>query len=199
MVSGVVSGQELEPLLERPGTLAVGPGLGQTPWSEQLLQQVAASQLPAVMDADALNLIAQQRAVAVQSRSHWIYTPHPGEAARLLDCSVAEVQSDRFASVRQLQQQLGGVVVLKGPGTLIADEHHTYLANVGNPGMASGGMGDVLCGLIASLLAQGMSAVDAACLGVCVHGDAADQVARLRGQRGTRASELFPFIRELLN
>lgn len=199
MVNGVPSGQALEPLLKRPSVLVIGPGLGQSPWSEQMLRQAASSQLPMVIDADGLNILAQNRAVAIEPRSHWVYTPHPGEAARLLGCNTAEVQRDRFAAVRKLQSLLGGVVVLKGPGTLIADAHRVYVADVGNPGMASGGMGDVLAGVIGALIAQGVEAIDAACLAVCVHGDAADSAVAQAGQRGLLASDLIPFIRELLN
>lgn len=199
MVNGVPSGQALEPLLKRPSVLVIGPGLGQSPWSEQMLRQAAASHLPVVVDADGLNILAQRRAVVIQPRDHWVYTPHPGEAARLLGCGTAEVQRDRFAAARELQRLLGGVVVLKGPGTLIVDTYNTYVADVGNPGMASGGMGDVLAGVIGALIAQGLDATKAASLAVCVHGDAADRAVEQVGQRGLLASDLVLYIRELLN
>ncbi|WP_075185441.1 bifunctional ADP-dependent NAD(P)H-hydrate dehydratase/NAD(P)H-hydrate epimerase [Teredinibacter haidensis] len=199
MVAGVASGQELEPLLKRPSVVVIGPGLGQSPWSEQMLQQAFATKLPLVLDADGLNILAQGRVVPNAHRENWVLTPHPGEAARLLGCSIADIQADRFAAAHQLQQRYGGVVVLKGAGTLIADEENCYLANVGNPGMASGGMGDVLAGVIGGLIAQGMDLLHAACLGVCVHGDAADLAVLDGGERGLLASDLIPYIRELLN
>ncbi len=125
-------------------------------------------------------------------------TPHPGEAARLLGCSIAEIEADRFAAVRALQQRYGGVVLLKGAGTLIHDGERLALCNEGNPGMASGGMGDLLSGIIAALLAQGWSATLATWLGAVIHGEAAD-LAAADGERGMLASDLLPFIRKLVN
>ncbi len=127
-------------------------------------------------------------------------TPHPGEAARLLNCSVAEIQSDRFLSVRKLQLKYGGVAVLKGAGTLIqaGEERASYICTDGNPGMASGGMGDVLTGVIGSLLAQGYAPELAASMGVCLHAKAADIEAK-KGERGLLAADLMPTIRGLIN
>ena len=124
-------------------------------------------------------------------------TPHPGEAARLLGCSTAQIQSDRFAATRQLQDRYGGVAVLKGNGSLIGDGSQLLLSDYGNPGMASGGMGDVLSGVIGSLLAQHVPPLEAAALGVCLHGAAAD-VAAEDGLRGLLASDLIPAMRALL-
>lgn len=200
MVSGVASGLQLEPLLQRATVLVVGPGLGQSPWSEQLLQCAAASNLPMVLDADGLNLLAAGRVLGRERRANWVLTPHPGEAARLLGCSVAEVQQDRFAAVARLQQQYGGSVLLKGAGTVIASRDGSLsLANVGNPGMASGGMGDVLSGVIGGLLAQGVEQDLAVQLAVCLHGTAADLAAEEDGQRGMLAADLIPWMRQLLN
>lgn len=199
MVSGVPSGQALEPLLARPTILVVGPGLGTSPWSEQMLQQANKSGLPMIVDADALNLLAQGRVIPEPQRDNWILTPHPGEAARLLGITRDEIQADRFAAAKALQNKYGGVVVLKGAGTLIANGSEILLADVGNPGMASGGMGDVLSGLLGGLLAQGLGLSEAAGLGVCAHGDAADLAVEDSGQRGLLATDLIPYIRELLN
>ncbi|MFT5720403.1 MAG: hydroxyethylthiazole kinase-like uncharacterized protein yjeF [Motiliproteus sp.] len=199
MSHAVVSGQELEPLLARATVVAIGPGLGQSAWSGQLLQAAQGQSSPLVIDADALNLLSQGRLVEPSKRAHWILTPHPGEAARLLGCSVAQIQADRFAAVNRLQQRYGGVVVLKGAGTLICDGQSIRLCARGNPGMASGGMGDVLTGVIAALVAQGLSQVDAASIGVDVHAHAADRVARRLGERGLAATDLIPEIRRLLN
>ncbi len=198
MSHGVPSGQAIKPLLARPSILAIGPGLGQSPWSEQMLQQAAACKLPMVVDADALNILAQGRVVSEKPQPKWVLTPHPGEAARLLDCSLEDVQADRFSAVQAIQKKYGGVVVLKGPGTLISDGNRILVAKVGNAGMASGGMGDVLTGVIAALLAQGLKPLEAAALAVCVHGDAADLIAEHSGMRGMLASDLIPYIRELL-
>ncbi|WP_049723545.1 bifunctional ADP-dependent NAD(P)H-hydrate dehydratase/NAD(P)H-hydrate epimerase [Gilvimarinus polysaccharolyticus] len=200
MACGVISGQELEPWLVRPTVLVVGPGLGQSPWSEQMLQQALATDLPLVLDADALNLVAKGRLwPAGKKRDNWLLTPHPGEAARLLDCSTAEIQADRFASVQQLQLQYGGVALLKGAGTLVvgADRPINIIA-AGNPGMASGGMGDVLSGLLGALLAQGLSSYDAANLGASVHAHAADLAAADGGQVSLLATDILAYVGELL-
>jgi len=200
MVMGVSSGQALEPLLARPTVLVLGPGLGQSPWSEQMLQQAALTDLPMVLDADGLNLLAQGRVLPDHYRDNWVLTPHPGEAARLLGCTITQVQSDRYGAARQLQQRFGGTVLLKGAGTVIAAADGSLsVANVGNPGMASGGMGDVLSGVIGGLLAQGLEASVAAKLGVCLHGTAADLAVAEEGQRGLLAMDLMPYLRELLN
>ncbi len=197
MVVGVPSGQELEPFLTRPTHLVVGPGLGRTPWSEQMLQQALASGRPLVLDADALNILAEGR-LRWPNHGHWVLTPHPGEAARLLQTSVTEVQQNRPRAVIALQEKLGGVVVLKGAGTLICDGSETVLAKVGNPGLASAGTGDVLSGVIGSFMAQGLSLMAAAQLGVCLHGAAADLAVEETGVPGLQAAELIPYMRELL-
>lgn len=195
MARGVGSPTELDPLLERASVVALGPGLGQGPWGEALWEAVLASERPLVMDADALNLLARQPAC----RQDWILTPHPGEAARLLGSSAAEVQADRFAAVAELQRRYGGVAVLKGAGTLVqADEAPVGVCAAGNPGMASGGMGDVLTGVIAGLLAQGASIREAAELGVWTHGRAADRAAAA-GERGLLAGDVIAALRPLVN
>ncbi len=119
MAAGVISGQELEPLLERPSVLVVGPGLGRTPWSEQLLQKALASGLPMVLDADALNILSEGRVGRDADTANAVLTPHPGEAARLLGCDTGEVQADRFRAVSRLRERYGGVALLKGAGTLV--------------------------------------------------------------------------------
>ena len=200
MVSGVPSGQALEPLLKRPSVLVVGPGMGRSAWSEQMLQQALNTELPLVLDADALNIISQGRLSTGGKRDNWILTPHPGEAARLLGCTTAEVQADRFAAVEALQQRYGGVVVLKGAGTLIAGSSvGIKLSSAGNPGMASGGMGDVLSGILGGLLAQGLTEIEAAEFGVSLHGTAADKVAAEKGQHGMLATDLVPALHLLIN
>lgn len=199
MVCGVTSGQELEPWLARPTVLVVGPGLGQSPWSEQMLQQALQSGLPVVLDADALNLLAAQRPAVAESRDNWILTPHPGEAARLLQSGTAEVQRDRFAAVVTLQQRYGGAVILKGAGSLVRSASGpTELVSAGNPGMASGGMGDVLSGILGGLLAQGLNVTQAAALGAGVHAEAADLAVGDWGERSLLATDLVPALCQLL-
>lgn len=207
MACGVVSGQELEPLLARPTLLVVGPGLGRSPWSEQMLQQAVKSGLPLVLDADALNILAEGRVIPVANRqqhSSWLLTPHPAEAARLLGITTAEVQADRFAAVRALSERYNSSVILKGAGSLVAGIHGqetNELVGVvtdGNPGMASGGMGDVLSGIVGGLVAQGLSAADAARLGAVVHACAADLAAEDLGQRSLLATDLIPYLGQLL-
>ncbi len=200
MACGVNSGQDLEPLLARASVVVIGPGLGRGPWGQQLLQRVLASELPLVVDADALNLIAAGSAGSTSAvpRHNWILTPHPGEAARLLDSDSRTVQADRFAAVEALRQRWGGVALLKGAGSLVAGENGLALSPCGNPGMASGGMGDVLSGVLGGLLAQGLELESAARVGCWLHGRAAD-LASLDGERGLLASDLLPQLRRLVN
>jgi hydroxyethylthiazole kinase-like uncharacterized protein yjeF len=197
MPRGVRSGEDFAPMLEAADVVVVGPGLGQSPWSIELLQLALATGKPTVLDADALNLLAAGTLDGIGPGSNWVLTPHPGEAARLLQCSTAEVQADRFAAVSALQQRYGGVVILKGNGSLIAGGDSIFLSDYGNPGMASGGMGDVLSGVIGALLAQHLPLLEAAALGVCLHGAAAD-IAAGEGQRGLAATDLIPVMRSLL-
>lgn len=201
MACGVVSGQELEPLLARPTVLVIGPGLGRSPWSEQMLQQAVKTGLPMVVDADALNILAAGRVVpGVVSRKNWVFTPHPGEAARLLGINSSYVQQDRFACAEKIQQTFGGAVILKGAGSLIAGESGILGAVAqGNPGMASGGMGDVLSGIVGGLMAQGLSVENAARLGAVLHANAADLAADDMGQRGLLATDLIPYLCQLLS
>lgn len=196
MVHAVDEPAQLAGPLARASVVALGPGLGQGDWSRRLFERVLDSGLPLVVDADALNMLARDPI----RREDWVLTPHPGEAARLLQIDSAAVQRDRFAAVRELQVRYGGVVVLKGPGTLVAaDAQSLRLCALGNPGMASGGMGDVLTGVIAGLRAQGMSAFDAASAAVCLHAAAGDCLSAEQGQRGLLAGDLIPAIRALLN
>lgn len=174
--------------------LALGPGLGQDEWARHCFTAALCHPVSLVVDADGLNLLAQ----APSHRDNWVLTPHPGEAARLLGCRVAEIEADRFAAVVQLQQRYGGVVLLKGAGTLICDGQQVWLSTEGNPGMASGGMGDLLSGIIAALLAQGLAAAQAVPLAVVLHGEAGDLAAQ-EGERGLLASDLLPWLRRLAN
>ena len=174
--------------------IVLGPGLGKHDWGYNLFKAVGLSDKPCVLDADALNLLSNEP----RRQTNWVLTPHPGEAARLLGCTVVDIEQDRFAAVRAIQQKYGGVVLLKGAGTVIFDGQQMVVAPVGNPGLASGGCGDVLSGIIGALMAQGMDNMQATVLGVVVHGCAAD-LAAIQGERGMLASDLMPFIRQLVN
>lgn len=200
MSYGITSGQQLEPLLERPDVIVVGPGLGRSPWSEQLLQKALNSGLPLVMDADALNILAEGRLVSDKQHSEWILTPHPGEAARLLDTTVSEIEADRFAAVSKIQKKYNAVVLLKGPGTLIVGNDEVIkVCPYGNSAMATAGMGDLLSGIIGSLIAQGLSLQESAELGCCLHSCAADMATNERGPRGLVASDILFYLHRLLN
>lgn len=192
--------------LARATVWVLGPGLGRSEWSRSMfaatLSAHAATDSPMVLDADGLNLLSDRRlADRTVRRNHWILTPHPGEAARLLNLTVAEVQADRFNAARRLQATWGGACVLKGAGSVLCTgpmPEPLSVCTEGNPGMASGGMGDVLSGVIGGLLAQGWSAADALKLGVCVHGESAD-LAAAAGERGMAATDLLTHLRTLLN
>ncbi len=183
--------------LRRASVLAIGPGLGQERWGRDVLARALDFPQPKVVDADALNLLAADPL----KRDDWILTPHPGEAARLLGVSTAEVQAQRFDALRALLERYGGVCVLKGAGTLIgqASSPDVWLCDAGNPGMASGGMGDVLTGIVAALLAQRLDPFAATRLGVWLHATAADDAAKQGGEIGLLASDLLPFVRRRLN
>jgi NAD(P)H-hydrate epimerase len=196
MPRGVSSDEEFTPLLEAADVLVAGPGLGDSAWSRQLLHRSLASGKPVLLDADALTMRAKG-VVEDSGAGPRIMTPHPGEAARLLGTTAAVVQADRFAAIEELQARYSATVVLKGNGSLIADREQTLLCDYGNPGMASGGMGDVLSGVIGSLWAQGLTTIEAAALGTCLHGAAAD-IAAEEGQRGLLATDLLPRLRALL-
>lgn len=188
---------ELKPLLNKANVIALGPGLGQQVWGQELFAAAILQPQPLVIDADGLNLLANYP--NYHYHSNRILTPHPGEAARLLKCSTAEIAADRFAAVKEIQAIYGGVIVLKGAGTLIFDGKEMFVSTTGNPGMASGGMGDALAGIIGGLLAQGFSLLQATKTGVYLHGAAADFAAAQDGERGLLASDLMPFIRKLVN
>ncbi|EKE67864.1 bifunctional ADP-dependent NAD(P)H-hydrate dehydratase/NAD(P)H-hydrate epimerase [Gallaecimonas xiamenensis] len=174
--------------------LVLGPGLGQDGWARQMLDKGLAQPGPKVLDADALNLLA----LSPHPVPDAVLTPHPGEAARLLGMSVAEVEADRPAAALALARRYQGVAVLKGAGTLVAEGDRLWLLAVGGPAMATGGMGDLLSGIIGALLAQGLGPRQAALLGVALHGEAGER-AGLEGPVGTLASDLFPWIRTLIN
>ena len=195
MSHGVESLDELMPLIKRANVIVIGPGLGQSEWAKLLFARVLESGLPIIIDADALNLLAEEE----QSSTNWVITPHPGEAARLLKTDVATIQSDRFQSARNLHEKYHGPVVLKGAGSIVTDSRGNLLVcSAGNPGMSTGGMGDVLTGVIAGLVAQGTDIEMATEVGVLMHARAADMTANA-GERGMMATDLMPYLRKLAN
>ena len=199
MAHAIGDAEQIDSLLEQADVLAFGPGLGRSDWAEALYERVVAVDIPAVWDADALNLLVAAGGCS-ESR---IITPHPGEAARLLGLSTQDIQADRHAALAELQSKYGGIAVLKGAGTLVsAQAGLPWLCTAGNPGMAAPGMGDVLTGVIAALRAQGLAtgetAEEAAVSGVQAHALAGDAAA-VQGERGLMASDLIPALRGILN
>lgn len=196
MVVGVEDPRELAPLIARADVVAVGPGLGRDAWGRRLWERVQTFGRPLVVDADALNLLAESPVVG----RDWILTPHPGEAARLLGVKVSEVECDRPRAVAEIQRRYGGVAVLKGAGTLIQGRstRPPVVCSEGNPGMATAGSGDVLTGIVAALRAQGLGAEEAACVGVCLHAAAGDAAAR-GGERGLVAGDIVDALRPVAN
>jgi len=195
MSHGVEFSRDLSPLLARATVVVVGPGLGRSRWAQRLLDAVFESSLPLVVDADALNLLSREPL----RRDAWVLTPHPGEAGRLLNQETAGVQENRYAAVRELAATYGGVAVLKGAGTLVARVGEPVaVCAAGNPGMAAGGMGDVLSGVIAGLIAQGLEPPQAALAGVCLHARAGDRAAA-NGERGMMARDVIDELRAVMN
>lgn len=193
-----------ELLSEDPTALVVGPGMGTLDISRNLLADALKAEGPMVLDADALNLLAKGRALqnAVSRRSApTLFTPHPAEAARLLDMDTSAVNKDRIRAATTLAKRFKAYVVLKGAGSVVADPDGCWSINsTGNPGMATAGMGDVLAGMIGALLAQGMKPGDAIRLGVCLHGAAADRaVTQGMGPIGLTASDVAVWARRILN
>ena len=189
--------------LEHLNCLAIGPGLGQSPEAHRLVTATLQSKEPVVLDADALNLLAADaglQQLISQRSAPTVLTPHPAEAARLLACSTAEIQTDRIAAAGEIAARYKSAVVLKGAGSVCAMPDGKWFINTsGNPGMASAGMGDVLSGLIAALLAQGADARTALLAGVHLHGAAGDALAAGHGQIGMTASECITAARKLFN
>jgi NAD(P)H-hydrate epimerase len=197
MVRGVAGPGDLEALLDKASVVVVGPGLGQSAWSQTLLAAITERGLPVVMDADALNLLAQAACVLPEQV---VITPHPGEAARLLDLTPAEVQADRFAAAQRLAEFFQATVVLKGAGTVVCDgPQNLAICPLATPALASGGSGDVLAGCIGGLIAQGLGAANAARAAVLMHALAGLAAAADGGERGTLAGDLMPYLRRYAN
>jgi hydroxyethylthiazole kinase-like uncharacterized protein yjeF len=189
------SSAELTSVLARATVIALGPGLAQSEWSTSMFEAALAAGKPLVVDADALNLLAARP----MRRDDWVLTPHPGEAARLLGRTTADVQGGRLAAAAELQRLYHGHVVLKGAGSIVhSPDQPPLICDRGNPGMAAAGMGDVLTGTIAGIAAQCGQLSPAARAGVLVHAQAGDLAAR-RGERGLTASDLIAELRGCVN
>lgn len=206
----------LKSALDWCSSIAIGPGLGNDPWAlsqfKQVLYYIKNKPKPLVIDADGLNLLAELKGKEADIYfDNCIITPHPGEAARLLDTSIEKIEQNRYLACQTLADKYGTVTVLKGAGSIVCipntlaksfDTDARYLPKVcaeGNPGMATAGMGDVLTGVISGMLGQGMNVHQGAYYGVCLHAAAGDRVASQYGQRGMIASDLFESLRALVN
>lgn len=197
MVQGVRDKQDIDFLIDAADVIAVGAGLGQSEWSSMLYDAAVRASKPVVVDADALNLLSDEHI----SRDNWILTPHPAEAARLTGETTQEVQASRFLVAKSIAEHYNAVTVLKGAGSIVVTPgvDDFSLLQKGNAGMASGGMGDALTGIIAAMVAQGLSLHNAAKAGAYVHADAADRVAKARGMRGMVASDVIEALYKSVN
>ncbi len=197
----MISDDNLSQHLDWADCLVLGPGLGKDAWSRSVFNEVFSylvhKDMPIVIDADGLNLLSEH--LHKIKLSNLIITPHPAEAARLMNCDTEEIESNRFESAKSLSDKFSGSCVLKGAGSVVKSNGKTYVCEDGNPGMATAGMGDVLTGVLGALLAQGMTAADASLYGTCLHGAAGDLAAENNGQRGMLASDLFIELQRLIN
>lgn len=183
--------------------LVIGCGMGQSPAAHKLLYDALLLDVPTVLDADALNILALRpdlRGMLHTRKSAVVLTPHPGEAARLLACGTDDIQAERATSALVIGKRFHGSVALKGADSLCATrDGQLYLNRTGNPGMSSAGMGDVLSGMIAAFLAQGLRADEAILLAVHLHGAAGDALAQQQASIGMSATEVTEWARWLLN
>ncbi|MFO8034158.1 MAG: NAD(P)H-hydrate dehydratase [Candidatus Bipolaricaulota bacterium] len=183
-------------LVREADAVVVGPGIGRTPGASEVVRALATAGHPQVlMDADALYSLAHERKLLGPHEGHWLLTPHPGEFSRLAGVEVEQVVGEKLSSAGRAAQQWGATVVLKGAPTVVASsEGLLYLNLTGNTGLAHGGSGDVLAGVIGGLWAGGADPVEAACGGVYVHGKAAERLARVRSPRGVLPTDLLPAV-----
>lgn len=190
---GINSAHELTQIAEQVDTVLIGPGIGLHSWGVKLITWALRLDKPLVVDADALNYLANNQ----EAKKNWVLTPHPAEAGRLLKTDTQSIQGNRLESVRNLVKQFGGVTVLKGNGTLIKTESHACvtLCPYGNSGMATAGTGDILSGMIAALCAQGLSLKQSAELGVYTHALAGDYGATQQGECSLTATDLLKYVR----
>jgi len=203
MVSGADNAQDIETNLEWPDAIVAGPGMFENYWSEQILYKLLLSisdkSTPTLLDAGALRLLSHNAFSKIKLHGETVLTPHPGEAAEMLKITTKEIQKNRIKSAKALQEKYGCIIVLKGNGTIICNKTNIYLCSVGGPELAVAGSGDVLSGVIGSLIAQGLTPFDAAKTGVVIHAQAGEEFANDVGRIGMAAGELIPYIRKFLN
>jgi len=200
MGAAVANSAELIDFCSAMQAVALGPGLGTSQQAAALVREaVTGIDLPMVIDADGLNNLAGHLELLSKTGAERVLTPHPGEMARLAECTTADVQRDRLGVARRLAGEANCVVVLKGAATVVAAaDKSAWVIPTGNPGMASGGTGDVLTGMLGSFLAQGLDAFSAARLAAYLHGEAGDFAARQKGQRALAASDIIESLGSVL-
>ena len=201
MVKPVDSGQALEKHLNSPSVICLGPGLGKDYWSEQViyksLEAAKKNNLPMLIDADGLNLLPKfQKKLPLPKKI--ILTPHVGEASVLLNTSKENIKKNRIKSAIKISKKFSAVVVLKGKNSVVCWKDKYFICEKGNAGMATGGMGDVLSGIISSFVAQKMTLFNAACLGVDLHAEAADEYAGALGENGLTPTDVLEIVKELV-
>jgi len=203
MVSGADNAQDIEANLEWPDAVVAGPGMFLNYWSEQILYKllftIADKGTPTLLDAGALRLLCLKAFSKINLHSDMVLTPHPGEAAEMLKVTTNEIQINRIQSAKALQKKYGCIIVLKGNGTIICNENDVYLCSSGGPELAVAGSGDILSGVIGSLIAQGLTPFEAAKTGVVIHALAGEEFANDVGKIGLAAGELISYIRKFLN
>jgi len=197
----LASDTDIKQQLAWADAIVLGPGLGQDDWAKKIYLQLQTylqqNSKPLLIDADGLQLLSQSSMPSLNQQC--ILTPHPGEAAALLQMTNQQIEQNRYQAVHTLQHKYACAVLLKGAGSLIHDGQQLWVCEHGNPGMATGGMGDVLSGILGALLAQGMPAQQAIVYGTCLHSFAADLSAQQNGQRGMLASDLYAFLPQFIN
>lgn len=189
--------EEKKDIFENKSVIVIGPGLGKSSWAKSLLKKVLQSDLPKIIDADALNLISEMKKSPRLKNS--IITPHVGEAARLLGLSTEEIQLNRETSVKKLHKKFSAIAILKGKNSLIYGENFLHICKFGNAGMAVAGMGDVLSGIIAALVAQKLNLKDSAIFAVEIHAKCGDLAAKKQGKIGMMPQDLFSYLPKIIN
>jgi len=200
MAHGIESAEMLRILLNKANVIIIGPGLGQSEWARELLNETLKAKMPTVIDADALNLISCDNTLPNPRDNQYIFTPHPKEAARLLNKNTDAIQNNRFAAIKEIAKKYQAQVLLKGSGSLVCESENSTvgICVAGNPGMATGGMGDILTGVIGGLLAQGVDKAKCLALATCLHAEAGDMAAK-DGQKSLLPSDLIKPLRKLIS
>ena len=186
--------------LQKATVCLVGCGMGNRQDTSKIVKELILHAVcPIIIDADGINCLADNIDILKAAKSTLILTPHPGEMARLTGKSIADIQSDRITAAKEFAAQHQLVLILKGAGTIVTNGERVYVNTTGNPGMAKGGSGDALSGIIAALLAQGIPPLDAAACGVFLHGAAGDAAAHCFSQRGMTPTDLLAQLPLLLS